>query len=711
METRKYFVYNQARESFLSESVTVIDTTLEPLKLLRVMVEGLALNASTGLWLTPLTEIPKVPRLSPFDLIYLDGDGRVIQGAELLPGGDFPAFKERAASALVLPLKTMSLSKTLPGDQLVIEVDEQPVVEEAAKNGVKALRDSNGNAPEVEGVELMPESLEEEVVAPISRSDDPFRPRAIVMPLETEVECQDDQENEDGSGEPAASGDEAPIAQFMSLDEETESQGKAMPVATVVPQVVPQGVPQVGLPPVERTNGNGARGKSRTGGRRNGQESATQRTDEKAKTSAPEREVPLNVPLISVSLEVEKQPEPPSASIFSAPAVQREESAAERVFVSTGVAPAESDGDLKAQHAAIQRFIEEAKAQIPQKQSGFVRALRWLYPDSKSTNDRRGSIRRPSPELVAYYAEKGAQQAHDVGNISSTGVYLVTDERWPPGALIPLTLQRKGELEDSSGRRIRVQAGPARWGKDGIGLYFVFPTGVDLRLWESPLRRHAAETEPEYILREFRTARALGFVRRICAPVVEEVERLVQKELSNFRAASAVEVALKAESLIVSKPDADKMLAHPEIVMRIIELGSWADADLLQRFWAGLLAASCSIEGQDKSNTSFIDLLSVLTLIHVRILSGACARAIKVVSDRGDVSIYPTYSTADEICKIAGTNDFTKIHRAIAILSDLGLLEKSAHSSFVSYTEKAKTTPTQLGLEMCARCSGIRAEQ
>ena len=184
-----------------------------------------------------------------------------------------------------------------------------------------------------------------------------------------------------------------------------------------------------------------------------------------------------------------------------------------------------------------------------------------------------------------------------------------------------------------------------------------------------------------------------------------------KKNLVTIRAASAVEVALKAEALIASRPDADRMLAHPEIVMRIIELGSWADADLLQRFWAGLLAASCSTDGQDKSNTAFIDLLSVLTLVHIRILSGACARATKVTSDRGDVSIYPIYCTADEICKLAGTNDFTKIHRAIAILSDLGLLERSAHSSFVSYTEKAKTTPTQLGLEMCARCSGTRGEQ
>ena len=382
----------------------------------------------------------------------------------------------------------------------------------------------------------------------------------------------------------------------------------------------------------------------------------------------------------------------------------------EHTTENSNVAPVRADEDLRKQHAAIQQFIEEAKAQASRKQSGVTRALRWLYMGVGTPSDRRRSIRRPSPELVAYYAEEGSPQLHPIGNISSTGVYLVTQERWPPGELVPLTLQRNGPPEDCSERRIRVQAGPARWGNNGMGMYFVLPTGMDLHLWESALRRDYAETEPEYVLREFRTARALGFVRRICSPVVEEVGRLIEKDLSSFRAASAVEVALKAEALLACKPDADRMLAHPNLVLRIIELGSWADIDFLQRFWAGLLAASCTAEGQDESNSVFVDLLSVLTLIHVRILAAACARATKVTSANGAISIYPLYCTADEICKIAATNDFTKIHRAIALLSDLGLLEKSAHSSFVSYTEKAKTTPTNLGLEMFARCNGLREE-
>jgi hypothetical protein len=703
METGKYRVYNQARESFLSQGVMVIDTTLEPLKLLRVMVEGLALNARTGLWLRPLTEIPKVPRLSPFDLIYLDGDGRVIQGVELLPGVNIPVFKQRAASAMILPLKTMSSSKTRPGDQLLMALAEEPAVEVSEEKEAGALSASNGRISRGEEAETKPGSPDDEIPPALSRKDDLFNRRQIA------VEWQEDQEDEEEPGELEGAREESPNAPVPGGGQATEGQPEEIPMAAV-----PASVPKLKTPLVERSGGNGTSAKTRTGSPRGRQDSATQRPDNRPQSEGapPKKATPLNIPPIRVeNREAEKQLETTSNRIQDTPAAEPKDSAAEMMLEFGGIAPAEADEDLRSQHAAIQRFIHEAKTHSQERKSGFRRALKWLYPDPGTSNDRRRSIRLPSSELMAYYPEKGTERGHVVGNISSSGVYLVTDERWPPGTLIPLTLQRKGPLEENAGQKIRVQAGPARWGKDGIGLYFVFPTGMDLRLWESPHRRFAAETETEYILREFRTARALGFVRRICAPVVDEVERLVQKELSNYRAASAVEVALKAEALIASAPDAGGMLAHPEIVMRIIELGSWADADLLQRFWAGLLAASCSHDGQDKSNHAFIDLLSVLTLVHIRILAGACARATKVTSDRGEVSIYPIYCTADEICKMAGTNDFTKIHRSIAILSDLGLLEKSAHSSFVSYTEKAKTTPTQLGLEMCARCSGIRGEQ
>ena len=75
MEAKKYTIQNQARDTPVSTGVTAINSTLEPLAALRVMVEGLESDNEAGLWLTHVTVIPMVPRISPFDLIYLDKDG------------------------------------------------------------------------------------------------------------------------------------------------------------------------------------------------------------------------------------------------------------------------------------------------------------------------------------------------------------------------------------------------------------------------------------------------------------------------------------------------------------------------------------------------------------------------------------------------------------------------------------------------------------
>ena len=56
METRKYCVYNQTRESFLSLGVTVADTAAKQLK---VLMENLSIKADAGLWLTPFSGSPR----------------------------------------------------------------------------------------------------------------------------------------------------------------------------------------------------------------------------------------------------------------------------------------------------------------------------------------------------------------------------------------------------------------------------------------------------------------------------------------------------------------------------------------------------------------------------------------------------------------------------------------------------------------------------
>ncbi len=118
MESRKYVAYNQTRDSLLSSSVTTVNAGLEPLKVLKVLIEGLPANSRTGLWLTNFKGVPVARTLSPFDLVYLDKDNRVVQGVELSKDGEFAPFKGQPASALVLPPKSLATSKTREGDQL-----------------------------------------------------------------------------------------------------------------------------------------------------------------------------------------------------------------------------------------------------------------------------------------------------------------------------------------------------------------------------------------------------------------------------------------------------------------------------------------------------------------------------------------------------------------------------------------------------------------
>lgn len=120
MPNQEYCVYNETQENLLTPRVTVIDTKSEPLKAVKVLIEGLGPNAQAGLWLNPLDRVPTVPRLSSYDLVYLDRQCRVVQGVALVADNEVPPFEGEAASALVLPIHTFSASHTHPGDKFLL---------------------------------------------------------------------------------------------------------------------------------------------------------------------------------------------------------------------------------------------------------------------------------------------------------------------------------------------------------------------------------------------------------------------------------------------------------------------------------------------------------------------------------------------------------------------------------------------------------------
>ena len=68
---------------------------------------------------------------------------------------------------------------------------------------------------------------------------------------------------------------------------------------------------------------------------------------------------------------------------------------------------------------------------------------RWWSPDP------RRAPREPAKGLAAYYWTGAPPAAHSIRDISSTGLYVVTEERWYPGTLVLMTLQRTDGGEES----------------------------------------------------------------------------------------------------------------------------------------------------------------------------------------------------------------------------------------------------------------------
>jgi hypothetical protein len=124
---------------------------------------------------------------------------------------------------------------------------------------------------------------------------------------------------------------------------------------------------------------------------------------------------------------------------------------------------------------------------------------RWWSPDP------RKAPRVPAPGVAAYYWNGSPPVAHGIRDISSAGLYVVTEERWYPGTLVLMTLQRGDQGDEYGERSIAVQTRAVRWGPDGVGLQFVLSDDKDIRGGKTPMLDSAAREEFELFLEQLKT--------------------------------------------------------------------------------------------------------------------------------------------------------------------------------------------------------------
>jgi hypothetical protein len=326
--------------------------------------------------------------------------------------------------------------------------------------------------------------------------------------------------------------------------------------------------------------------------------------------------------------------------------------------------------------------------------------------ESDRAVERRRAERRNSPALAAYYWRDSIPRENTIRDISSTGAYLLTRDRWEPGEVISLTLQRSGPLERENSFPVHARA--VRWDDQGVAVSFVLPAGADLRLWQSPLKSASEQNQPEDILREFRVAQAISFFSRISPEIKGEMSKLLHEELSNYRLENAIEIALKAEKMLGAAVEADKLTAKPSVARRVVESGSWADDKWMLPFWAGLLAASCTNGGWDESTLVFAELLSQLKGLHMRILSAASNKSTKLINGAGHMASRPLNWRASDLIKFSGSHDLIKLDRELNYMAEIGVIAPRTQSAFFQQMTDTTIAPTALGLELYARCNGYR---
>jgi hypothetical protein len=316
--------------------------------------------------------------------------------------------------------------------------------------------------------------------------------------------------------------------------------------------------------------------------------------------------------------------------------------------------------------------------------------------------------RRAASHFAAYRLKGSGIQQTPVQDISATGAYLATDERFPVGTVLSFTMQHEGPLVLSAARRITTLARVSRVDENGYGIEFIAPSDSATRRWSELLESLAEQTSPPDMLAFLRMVEAVHFLCRICPDAAEAFEHLFRGRLSNHKITNAVGIAIRAEALLASEAAAGRLRADPDLVVRILEVGGCFDEVWLQNHWAGLLSVCCRAGGSSAADQLFVDLLAQLTLAQVRVVTSICDRAPKARKENGALTSTPAEFKTEELAFGVSLRE-AQIERDLEILSEIGLVKKGFDDSrALLMSDRIDLAPTHLALELHCRCQGHR---
>jgi PilZ domain len=318
--------------------------------------------------------------------------------------------------------------------------------------------------------------------------------------------------------------------------------------------------------------------------------------------------------------------------------------------------------------------------------------------------ERRRDDRLSAPDLeVSFWSETEPTRA-SIKDISNTGVYVVTNERWLPGTDVSLTFESKSPVDSRERPSVQLEARSVRHGEDGVGLTFV-RNEAEAGLWLRATAMAAVLTAPENTIGRFRVVKALVFLSRVSPSIEIEIASILAVSLSHAGREKAIEIAISVEEQLRRRNQSARNNVPSTLILQLLDAASKAEDENAQTFWVDLLASSCLAGSDDDESLECAGVLSRLAPVHLDIFTAACEKALHAGAASGQIFSAGCYCTADELRRISRIGNLVAIEHHLNHLHDLGLLEKTIKPFQCEQIERANLTPTSFGLRLYTRCN------
>ena len=316
----------------------------------------------------------------------------------------------------------------------------------------------------------------------------------------------------------------------------------------------------------------------------------------------------------------------------------------------------------------------------------------------------RGGVRIVASDLNASYSTGSGEKLVRIRDVSPTGIYILTEDRWAPGTRFTLTVQ-KWTLQEKAQPPLGFEVRVVRQGKDGAGLAFVHE-GIDAAIWSHLVRYALRRMAVIDSLQMLCLSRALAFSCRICASDPAQGLRLILDETTYETGSRSVEILVAAEDLVMRRQSRTRANVTPTVLREILRSGARENQEIMRRCWAGVLAATALEAASDQASLGYAGLFSKIDSTQLRILAASCRRAALTTDDAGQISVLRSACSPEEIRRITGLKDLGRVGNDLDRLHDLGLMEKTVKADPFGVLPEANLTPTRTGLTLYAMCNG-----